>query len=400
MIAIYIAPLYLILIAYLIWHAIRFLSAWSDIFKKTLPRVIVAVVIVLIAFTLLPAAFLPVGTALKRLTKRLSNIWLAFFLYLVPLVIIIDLVLLILKRTSKKEWIISHSKGIQKVIGTTLLVILVAVLGMGMYTAKDLKHTTYSVDVNKDCKISDLKISLMADMHMGYTIGYKDIEKMVEMSNAMQPDLVLLAGDFYDNDYDALDDPEKIIAAFSKLESKYGVYACWGNHDISENILAGFTFSHKDQIDDDPRMLDLLNRSGIKLLNDEVELIDNAFYLVSRKDDSRAKVVEDGRYAIEELLDGLDMSLPIIVMEHQPSELALLSEAGVDVQVSGHVHDGQMFPGNITTDLMWENAYGYKTFGDMQSIVTSGSGVWGPPMRVCTISEVVELNIHFAGKNP
>ena len=90
-----------------------------------------------------------------------------------------------------------------------------------------------------------------------------------------------------------------------------------------------------------------------------------------------------------------DHSKPIIVIDHQPKELQTLADAGADVDLSGHTHDGQIFPGNILTSLMWENSCGLLSVDSMTSVVTSGAGVWGPNMRVGTKSEIVQLRIHF-----
>ena len=89
------------------------------------------------------------------------------------------------------------------------------------------------------------------------------------------------------------------------------------------------------------------------------------------------------------------LGLPIIVMDHQPGELSEASDAGVDLDLSGHTHDGQMFPANLVVHFLWENACGVLKKGAMTSIVTSGAGVWGPAMRVGTNNEVVIANVSF-----
>lgn len=96
-----------------------------------------------------------------------------------------------------------------------------------------------------------------------------------------------------------------------------------------------------------------------------------------------------------ELVEGLDADKPILVLDHQPRELEALAEAGVDVDLCGHTHDGQMFPGNLTVRLFWENACGCLRVGSMHSIVTSGVGLFGPNMRVATRAEICPITIHF-----
>ena len=91
-------------------------------------------------------------------------------------------------------------------------------------------------------RLSSLKIVLAADLHLGYSVGKTQMRQMVEKINRESPDLVVIAGDVFDNDYEAMDDPEALISILQGIQSKYGVYACYGNHDVSEKILAGFTF--------------------------------------------------------------------------------------------------------------------------------------------------------------
>ncbi len=142
----------------------------------------------------------------------------------------------------------------------------------------------------------------------------------------------------------------------------------------------------------DRRFGEFLDRAKIHLLEDEVGCIDDKFYLAGRKDPDRIRKTQETRDKPSELLAGLDTSLPIFVIDHQPSELSEVSEAGADLDLGGHTHDGQLFPGNILTGLMWENSCGMKKIGDMYSIVTSGVGLWGPPMRIGTKAEVVIID--------
>ena len=231
---------------------------------------------------------------------------------------------------------------------------------------------------------------------MGYNIGTPHIKQMVQKINEQNPDLVVMAGDIFDNEYEALDNPNTIVKTLKKIKSKYGVYATYGNHDIKEKILAGFTFSKKGEKKvSDIRMDQLLEDANITLLRDESVLIDDSFYLYGRPDYRRPGRGITERKTPEEITADLDKSKPIIVADHEPNELQELADAGVDMDLCGHTHDGQMFPGNITTALMWENSYGYLKKGNMHNIVTSGVGLFGPNMRVGTIAEVAIIDVKF-----
>lgn len=221
------------------------------------------------------------------------------------------------------------------------------------------------------------------------------MEQMVEKINSQNPDLVCIAGDIFDNDYDALYEPEKLIEIFKSIDSKYGVYACYGNHDISEKILGGFTFRTGKTRTQDDRMEEFLSKAGINLLTDKSVLVDDAFYIVGRRDYEKPGI-EGERKSIAELTENLDKSKPIIVIDNEPKELQEKADSGVDIDLGGHTHNGQMFPGNLTIKLLWENPAGCIKKDDMYSIVTSGVGVWGPNMRVGTDSEIVSIDVQFS----
>ena len=141
-----------------------------------------------------------------------------------------------------------------------------------------------------------------------------------------------------------------------------------------------------------------LKKSNIKLLQDETQLVDQAFYMIGRRDDSKPGTKNGSRKSIKELMEGVDQTKPVLLVDHQPKELQEIADAGVDVDLSGHTHDGQMFPGNLLIGMIWENACGYLQKGDMHSIVTSGVGIWGPAMRVGTDSEIAVIHITFNPK--
>lgn len=258
----------------------------------------------------------------------------------------------------------------------------------GMVHAVHIYTTRYEVPSKKD---AHLKIALVADLHLGYSIGSHQMEEMVEKINAEEPDVVVIAGDIFDNEYDAIYEPDRVADLLAGLKSRYGTYACYGNHDLDEKILAGFTFETKEERIADRRFGEFLTARRF--------ICWRMMWSVSMmplsggpKDPDRIRKTQETRDTPSELLTGLDQSLPVFVIDHQPSELTELAEAGADLDLGGHTHDGQLFPGNILTGLMWENACGMKKVGDMYSIVTSGVGLWGPPMRIRTKAEVVIID--------
>lgn len=286
----------------------------------------------------------------------------------------------------------------RSITGLVYFIILTTVTALGVIQARHLYTTTYEVNISKENEKSDgLRIALVADLHLGYNIGVPEIKNMVDIINASYPDIVLIAGDIYDNEYIALDDPDTLASVLGSINSKYGTYACYGNHDIEEPILGGFTFKSDRPKESSEEMDALLQKAGITLLKDEYLLIDDSFYIYGRPDYERPNKGITVRRTPEEIVSLLDASKPIIVMDHEPRELAELAEAGVDLDLCGHTHDGQIFPLNLTSRYFtWENSAGLLKKGNMTNIVTSGVGLFGPNMRVGTKAEVCIIDVTFS----
>ena len=330
---------------------------------------------------------------LRHALKQVGSYWLGWMLYLVLAVLVVEGLLFAVRRIRKKDF--QQMQRVRQVQGGVALVLVCAVCLYGMANADRLRVTDYAVTIEGTGE--DMTVALLADLHLGYSTEAAYIEQAVQAVNNMQADLVVIAGDIFDNEYEAIPEPGRIAAALASLHSTYGVYACWGNHDLSEPILAGFTWDTADADKDDPRMEAFLRQAGITLLADEAVTLGNGVQLVGRKDPSRDKKLGDDRLSPEALMEPLDPARPVFVIDHQPKELDELAAAGADLDLSGHTHDGQMFPGNLIMPLIWDNPCGCLQVGGMYSVVTSGLGVWGPDMRVGTKSEIVRITVHFAG---
>ena len=399
MIAVFLSPLYLLFILYLLRWIFRWFSAVSPIFSRKWFQIPFAVLYMILAGSLILGFFIQ-QNPWHWIFKNISNYWLGVLLYIALIVLVFDLIRLVIKYIilRRTNWIKPEKYSARKIFlvsGGIIICLVVGISTYGVFHASDIKKTIYDVTVPKKCAVGDdLTIALVAG-HLGYSITNTHMERMVQMINDMNPDLVCIAGDIFDNDYDAIKEPERIIETLQKIKSRYGVYACYGNHDVNEKILVGFTFSGDEEGMDDVRMLQFLNRANITLLSDETLLIEDAFYLCGRKDYSRSHKMGDPRLTPQQLTASLDQKKPIFVIDHQPRELKELAEAGVDVDLSGHTHDGQMFPGTMVTKFFWENSCGVLKKDGMYSVVTSGVGIWGPNMRVGSDSEVVEIRVHF-----
>ena len=398
MLAIFLAPIYILLNIYVLRWGYLWIGNCHHLFQSRIFRIILTVIYTLIALTPLTGFLIQKPAFLHRILKITSNYFLGIFMYILMVLFSIDIVRLILKYAVHASWI--QSRIVFAAVGACCICIVIIISFSGIYHAKHIKVTPYKITVDKSAPDMDsLKIVLLADTHFGYNAGAVHAQEIVDKINEQNPDLVCIAGDIFDNEYDAVREPEKISEILCTIRSKYGVYACWGNHDLNEPILAGFTFKHKKEDSKqlkDPRMKRFLQNSNVQLLEDEAVLIDNSFYVVGRKDASLIEKIEEKRKTPAQLTQKLDRDKTIIVIDHQPKELQDIADAGVDLDLCGHTHDGQTFPGNFTVKFLWENPCGYLQKGSMHNIVTSGSGVWGPAMRVGTDSEICTINLTFS----
>ena len=428
MLALILSPLYI----FATWLIAFMVNRWlKACFKHT--HILVRILIYglfIFAASAMPIGFLLPYSKIKFAFQHYGSMWLGVLMYsMFPAVIYLVFCLIWRihkKRTGSTE---SMERPRQIAIGwaSAGIIFTLVICLYGFIHATDTRITEYTVELPKmNCELQELNAVMVADMHMGPNIGVPEMEKMVKLINECEPDIVFICGDIFDNIYDALDDPEKLISLYREINSKYGVYACYGHHDIDEPVLAGFTFNQDAKKESDPRMDEFLEKAGVKLLRDEGVLIDNNFYVYGRPDyvrpgrgivlrdnpreiiekiylDTNSFIKEDGKTELEYDYDWIlgmsddapQIDYPVIVLDHEPRELEELASAGVDLTLSGHTHDGQIFPANILLSFIAENSYGLKQVGNMTDIVTSGVGLFGPYMRVGTISEVCKIKIKF-----
>lgn len=396
MTALLLAPIYILINIYVVRWMLRWMGACHYLFQKKGFRITFVGIYIFFATTLLSGFLIKKPLILHRILKNIGNYFLGTFLYIILVILIVDLLRLFFKYVIKASWLKSSKTFV--ITGGICTILILSLSIYGVLNAKNVRSTHYEVNVDKEVEgLEKLRVILVADTHFGYSIGRWHAKNLARLINKADADVVCFAGDIFDNEYDAMQFPDHILKSLQSIKSTYGVYACWGNHDLNEPILAGFTFGGNKEAADykDSRMEEFLEKADITLLNDQSILVDDKFYIVGRKDYSRSKKVENGRMTPAELTAGLDMTKPVLFIDHQPRELQEVADAGADLDLCGHTHDGQMFPGNLTIDFLWENAYGYLKKDQMHNIVTSGLGVWGPNMRVGTKSEICIIDVNL-----
>lgn len=394
MAAIFLSPLYILVNIYIFRWIFLWLCAVFPMLQSTGFLIFLAFLYILLSTSPLTGFLVKKPSWLHRILKITGNFFLGFFLYFLLTVFTADIIRLIIKYCFRIPW--SGSRLFFVLAGSICALIILFFCIYGISHVSHIKTKYYNIQIKKFVPdMKSLKIILVADFHFGFSTDFRHTKKIIQEINKEHADLVCIAGDTFDNDFDSIVNPERLQTLLKTIESRYGVYACWGNHDLNEPILAGFTFRSSSEKLEDPRMEKFFENSCIRLLNDQSELIDQKFYLIGREDPQRAEKLGIKRKTPIQLTEKLDRGKPVIILDHQPKELKELSAAGADLDLCGHTHNGQLFPGNIFTRFLWENSWGYLRKGSMHNIVTSGAGVWGPSMRIGTSSEICIVQVSF-----
>lgn len=247
---------------------------------------------------------------------------------------------------------------------------LIGLFGLGLYNAYMPRVIHYQVKLDKP--LSPIRIGVASDLHLGKLFGNKQLDRLADVLQQHQVDLILLPGDIMDDNTNAYV-AENMQPHFAKLKAPLGVYATMGNHDL---------FGEELQI------LKEIQQAGIKLLWDQAVEIDKKFTIIGRNDD-----LLRNRPSAEQLLVGVNTANPIFLIDHRPTEIEQHAKLPIDLQVSGHTHNGQIFPANIITTLMYRLSYGYEKIGNGHYFVTSGYGFWGIPLRLGSQSEVFIIDV-------
>ena len=345
----------------------------------------------LLILLLVAGAMLP-DSHLKFFLQGAGNIWLGFYAYFLPTFMILRVLSAIFGRG-----LAEHKDAVRCGTVTGCVVFSAVILVYGMIHAQNTIVTVCDVNLEKDGgSMKDMKVVLLADLHLSVNSRLKTTQRMVELVNEQEPDLIVIAGDIFTSTYEGLKNPESYAQALRGMNAKYGVYAVYGNHDVEETLFGGFPVSPISEAFRTEQMEQFFKDCGFTVLYDDTVLLaDGAVQLVGRVDGEKAGDGTADRMSASQVLAGIDPEKPVLVLEHEPIDFKALKENGADLALCGHTHAGQIFPGNLIVPFFNENAYGFKTVNGLDTIVTSGVGYYGPPMRVGTNSEVMVVNIHF-----
>lgn len=390
--------IYTLINYYLCTKVILWFSKFDNILGSNLIKIIIGIIYFICFISVLTGYFLRNSKFQKKIQK-FANVFTGMLFYMILIALFSDLIRLISVNFLNVSKDVFFSNKYAVAIGTITILVVVGLSIYGYFHAKKITIKHYDITINgKKIKRSNLRIILVADFHLGYSVGYEMMEKMKDKINEQYADIVLIAGDIFDNSAFLADNMNKCENALKEIKSRFGTYAVYGNHDVEEKLLGGFPTTYKKIVKRDKEMEKILQRANIKVLNDQVIQIED-FYIVGRKDYEKTGEENKYRLPIDKLLNKVQKNKFIIVLEHEPKHLKKLSKFPIDLHLAGHTHAGQYFPINIGTRLVWKNHYGIKKINNMTSIVTSGIGVYGPNMRVGTNSEIAIIDVTFNKTN-
>ena len=297
---------------------------------------------------------------------------LPLLLYMIMIIIPVDAVIGVLRlaRVASRETVRSPRFRAWRL--AVSLGVPVLVVAYGAINHRILRVHEYRIDIpRRAAAVRDLTVVFMADLHFRDLTSDRFLAELAAKVNAQNPDLILVGGDMLEGDSPD-EDTGRYERTFRRMRSKYGIYGVPGNHErFSGAGTGGF-----------------LERAGITFLQDEAVPIDDALTLIGRKD-SRSR----DRKTVADLLTGVRRDLPIILLTHRPTGFDEARAAGIDIQLSGHTHHGQLFPVNLITAREYDLSWGHLEKDGAHLFVTSGVQGWGPPVRTVGASEIMVIRI-------
>ena len=310
-----------------------------------------------------------------------GSFWLAAMLYFFLTVVFLDIIRLVNHFLPFFPAFISGNYEKTKLyVLSGVSISVIALIVLGHINTLNPRIKEISIHIPKDANgMTELNAVMMSDIHLGTLIGNGHFEKIVEKVKAINPDIIFLAGDVLDEDLEPVL-RQNIGETLKRLEAPLGVYGVMGNHEYIGGAEAAYNY---------------LTSHGLKIIRDSVVKINDSFYILGREDRDKKRFAGRGRKDLKEIVKMADHEYPLILIDHQPYYLEKAAKLGIDLQLSGHTHHGQLWPLNYVTSAIYTISYGYGKIDNMHAYVSNGVGTWGPPVRVGNRPEIVNLKITF-----
>ncbi len=320
------------------------------------------------------------SSVITDILNIVGGFWLAFMLYGFLFFLLSDIILLIIRFPGviRGDNIFLFRKWSFIVVASVSSLLIIG----GFINAIIPVTREYNITINKSAgQVKTLRIAAVSDIHLGSIIRKRSLKKLSGMIKDMKPDLILLLGDIVDGEIGPVLRGD-LLQYFTYPKSMDGLYAITGNHEF----IGGAN-----------RTIPYIESKGIRVLKDEVVTLEGGIQLIGRIDRDSYRFYKKERMPLSELMQKVDTTKPVILLDHQPFHLDETAKYGIDIELSGHTHNGQMWPLNYVTRKIYELSYGYMKKRNTNFIVSSGYGLWGPRVRSGSRSEVLLINLAFTG---
>ena len=299
---------------------------------------------------------------LPKIMFSIGTTWMVFVLYMTLALLGVDIVKRLFLRNLRHSFLIA-------------LGITAAILTGGYINNLTPRVEKIEIKLDKPLK-GTTTIVAVSDLHLGYGTGKEKLKKFVRMINEQNPDLIIIGGDLIDNSLVPLYN-EKMDEELRELRAPMGIYMTPGNHEYISGIEESYRF---------------LERTPIRMLADSVVTLPNGLQLILRDDKHRHR--DSKSYSsLEYLMAKVDKGRASFLVEHQPIQLSQIDDEEIDIVFCGHTHHGQIWPGNIATDIIFEQSHGYRKWSHSHIAVSSGLSLWGPPIRIGTKSDMIVFKV-------
>lgn len=339
-------------VVYITCNSYLFCRVWQAM--RGLP-VIVKIAVALIYTAVTFAMFIPmffrgsdIPEILAKWLFRVGSAWLFFSCLAAVLLLVTDILSRFIPAIQGNLW---WALGIAAVV-----------FAYGNYNYRHPQAVPLDITLDKPMK-GELRIVVVSDLHLGYGTGKSRLKEYVKLINDCKPDVILIAGDLIDNSLRNVRS-EHMQEELQQLQAAQGIFMAPGNHEYISGI-------------EDCR--EFLADTNIELLCDSIVTLPCGVQIALRDD-----AANRWRHSLPELYENIDKSKPIILVDHQPREIAESDAEGTDLHISGHTHHGQVWPGSLITDRLFKQSHGFRKWDNAHVWVSSGISLWGPPVRLGT----------------
>jgi predicted MPP superfamily phosphohydrolase len=307
----------------------------------------------------------------------ISSVWMGFSLYFFLLCLGSDLGLTFFRIMHFSPKVsIQRSLSYRRVLVACIAAAVVGIGGIALQEACNLGVTRLDVPLRGlPPDMDGFSLVQVSDVHYGMLTENGRLSKIVDRVNDLQPDVVVITGDLVD---EGVSHMEEMAIPLSRLRARHGVFAVTGNHEYYAGV---------------DRAVSIMRAAGIKVLRNEVQVVWGRLQILGIDDPTGSRRLGNPTPDFEKLFSHLTPNGPSILLYHQPIHFEKASSSGVNLQLSGHTHGGQLFPIRYISRMIYPFTPGLHQIGASHLYVSRGVGTWGPPMRLMSPPELVYIRL-------